>query len=339
MSDAGGGADLGAFAELFGLEPPPAPDDAPAPRRGLFRRLRESIAASQAQPISPQLAGIYQSKLVSDETWDDLEEALVLADCGMPATMDIVEALRAEAAAGTVTSGDSLARALADEITRRLAPEPARIPLGDDPTVILVVGVNGSGKTTTIGKLAHRLTELGQKVVIGAGDTFRAAAVEQLAVWADRAGVDIVKQAPGADPGAVAFDAVAAGRARGADVVIIDTAGRLQTQHNLMEELRKVHGVTGKAMEGAPHHVLLVIDSTTGQNGLSQARLFSEAVPVSGLVLTKFDGVARGGIVLAIERELGIPVAMIGVGESIDDLQPFDARAFAEAIFAPDAAA
>ena len=339
MSDAGGGADLGAFAELFGLEPPPAPDDAPAPRRGLFRRLRESIAASQAQPISPQLAGIYQSKLVSDETWDDLEEALVLADCGMPATMDIVEALRAEAAAGTVTSGDSLARALADEITRRLAPEPARISLGDDPTVILVVGVNGSGKTTTIGKLAHRLTELGQKVVIGAGDTFRAAAVEQLAVWADRAGVDIVKQAPGADPGAVAFDAVAAGRARGADVVIIDTAGRLQTQHNLMEELRKVHGVTGKAMEGAPHHVLLVIDSTTGQNGLSQARLFSEAVPVSGLVLTKFDGVARGGIVLAIERDLGIPVAMIGVGESIDDLQPFDARAFAEAIFAPDAAA
>jgi len=339
MSDAAGGADLGAFAELFGLEPPPAPDDAPAPRRGLFRRLRESIEASQAQPISPQLAGIYQSKLVSDDTWDDLEEALVLADCGMPATMDIVEALRAEAAAGKVTSGDSLARALTDEITRRLAPEPARIPLGDEPTVILVVGVNGSGKTTTIGKLAHRLTELGQKVVIGAGDTFRAAAVEQLAVWADRAGVDIVKQAPGADPGAVAFDAVVAGRARGADVVIIDTAGRLQTQHNLMEELRKVHGVTGKAMEGAPHHVLLVIDSTTGQNGLSQARLFSEAVPVSALVLTKFDGVARGGIVVAIERELGIPVAMIGVGESIDDLQPFDARAFAEAIFTPDAAA
>ena len=339
MSDAGGGADLGAFAELFGLEAPAVPDDAPAPRRGLFRRLRESIAASQAQPISPQLAGIYQSKLVSDDTWDDLEEALVLADCGMPATMDIVEALRAEAAAGKVTSGDSLARALTDEITRRLAPEPARIPLGDEPTVILVVGVNGSGKTTTIGKLAHRLTELGQKVVIGAGDTFRAAAVEQLAVWADRAGVDIVKQAPGADPGAVAFDAVVAGRARGADVVIIDTAGRLQTQHNLMEELRKVHGVTGKAMEGAPHHVLLVIDSTTGQNGLSQARLFSEAVPVSALVLTKFDGVARGGIVVAIERELGIPVAMIGVGESIDDLQPFDARAFAEAIFAPDAAA
>lgn len=258
-----------------------------------------------------------------------------MADCGMPATTDLVDALREQAAGGTLTSGESLGRALTDEVARRLAPEPARIGLGAGPTVILVVGVNGAGKTTTIGKVAHRLTELGQKVVIGAGDTFRAAAVEQLAVWADRAGVDIVKQAPGADPGAVAFDAVAAGRARGADVVIIDTAGRLQTQHNLMEELRKVHGVTGKAMDGAPHHVLLVIDSTTGQNGLSQARLFSEAVPITGLVLTKFDGVARGGIVLAIERELGIPVALIGVGEDIEDLQPFDPRAFAEAIFSP----
>jgi fused signal recognition particle receptor len=327
---------LGAFAGLFGLHAPQGAADDPAPRRGgLFRRLRESMAASQAQPISPQLAGIYASTLVSADTWDDLEEALIMADCGMDATSDLVHALRAEAAEGRITSGESLGRALTEEIARRLAPEPARIALGDDPTVILVVGVNGSGKTTTIGKLAHRLTELGQKVIIGAGDTFRAAAVEQLAVWADRAGVDIVRQGQGADPGAVAFDAVAAGRARGADVVIIDTAGRLQTQHNLMEELRKVHAVTGKAMEGAPHHVLLVIDATTGQNGLSQARLFSQAVPVSGLVLTKFDGVARGGIVLAIERELGIPVTMIGVGETIDDLQPFDARAFAEAIFSP----
>ena len=331
---------LGPFAELFGLSAPQAAEPDPEPRRrGLFRRLREGIASSQSQAISPQLAGIYQSSLVSDDTWDDLEEALIMADCGMPATTDIVEALRDEAGAGRITSGASLGRALTDEITRRLASEPARIALGDEPTVILVVGVNGSGKTTTIGKLAHRLTELGQKVVIGAGDTFRAAAVEQLAVWADRAGVDIVRQSQGADPGAVAFDAVAAGRARGADVVIIDTAGRLQTQHNLMEELRKVHAVTGKAMQGAPHHVLLVIDSTTGQNGLSQARLFSEAVPVTGLVLTKFDGVARGGIVLAIERELGIPVAMIGVGEGLDDLQPFDAAAFAEAIFSPGSGA
>ncbi len=329
--------DLGAFAGLFGLEPVGSPAE-PEPRaRGLFRRLRDAVTASQAQAISPHLAGIYQARLVSDETWDDLEEALILADCGIPATVDIVGVLRDEAAAGRITSGESLGRALTDEVSRRLAPVPARIPLGDAPTVLRVVGVNGSGKTTTSGKLAHRLTALGQTVLIGAGDTVRAAAVEQLAVWADRAGVDIVRQAQGADPGAVAFDAVAAGRARGADVVIIDTAGRLQTQHNLMEELRKVHGVVGKAMAGAPHHVLLVIDSTTGQNGLSQARLFSEAVPVTGLVLTKFDGVARGGIVLAIERELGIPVTMIGVGETIADLQPFDAPAFAEAIFAPGA--
>jgi fused signal recognition particle receptor len=335
MTTEGPGQDLGAFAALFGLAPPAAAAGQAPERKGLFRRLREAVAASQSQAISPQLAGIYQAKLVDSDTWDDLEEALIMADCGMAATTDIVDALRDQAAAGRITSGESLGAALTDEIASRLSPEPARIPLGDQPTVILVVGVNGSGKTTTIGKLANRLTELGQKVVIGAGDTFRAAAVEQLAVWADRAGVDIVRQSPGADPGAVAFDAVAAGTARGADVVIIDTAGRLQTQHNLMEELRKVHGVVGKAMEGAPHHVLLVIDSTTGQNGLSQARLFSEAVPVTGLVLTKFDGVARGGIVLAIERELGIPVAMIGVGETIDDLQPFDARQFAEAIFSP----
>ncbi len=336
MTDGPAEGALGAFAELFGLAAPEPEDARPEPsRRGLFRRLRESIASSQSQAISPQLAGIYQAKMVTDDLWDDLEEALIMADCGMAATTDIVDALREQAAEGRITSGASLGTALTAEITRRLAPEAPRIALGDGPTVILVVGVNGSGKTTTIGKLANRLTELGQKVVIGAGDTFRAAAVEQLSVWADRAGVDIVKQGQGADPGAVAFDAVAAGQARGADVVIIDTAGRLQTQHNLMEELRKVHGVTGKAMAGAPHHVLLVIDSTTGQNGLSQAQLFSEAVPVSGLVLTKFDGVARGGIVLAIERELGIPVTLMGVGEGIDDLQPFDARAFAEAIFSP----
>ncbi|MBM3665146.1 MAG: signal recognition particle-docking protein FtsY [Actinobacteria bacterium] len=315
---------------------PEAEDDHPGPaRRGLFRRLREGITSSQSQAISPQLAGIYRSKMVTDELWQDLEEALIMADCGMAATNEIVDALREQGVEGRITSGESLGSALTAEITGRLASEPARIALGDAPTVILVVGVNGSGKTTTIGKLANRLTELGQKVVIGAADTFRAAAVEQLSVWADRAGVDIVKQGQGADPGAVAFDAVAAGRARGADVVIIDTAGRLQTQHNLMEELRKVHGVTGKAMDGAPHHVLLVIDSTTGQNGLSQAQLFSESVPVTGLVLTKFDGVARGGIVLAIGRELGIPVVLMGVGEGIDDLQPFDAQAFAEAIFSP----
>ncbi|MGI9538560.1 MAG: signal recognition particle-docking protein FtsY, partial [Miltoncostaeaceae bacterium] len=199
--------------------------------------------------------------------------------------------------------------------------------------VILVVGVNGSGKTTTIGKLAHRLTELDRSVVIGAGDTFRAAAIDQLAVWAERTGAHLVRQGEGADPGAVAYDAVASGVARGADVVLVDTAGRLQTQHNLMEELRKVSGVVGKALDGAPHETLLVLDSTTGQNGLSQAALFSEAVEVSGIALTKLDGTARGGIAVAINGELGIPVKLVGSGEQLEDLQPFDARSYAEAIF------
>lgn len=334
MSGTDEAAGLAAFAALFGLDAPPeTATDAPA-RRGLLARLRENLTRPR-QAISPQLAGIYASRLISEDTWEELEEALITADCGVTAARELVDHLRTEAGEGRITSGRGLARALTDEIGRRMADEPPSIAVGDSPTVILMVGVNGAGKTTTIGKMAHRLGELGQKVVIGAGDTFRAAAVDQLAVWADRAGADLVRQSAGADPGAVAFDAVAAGRARSADVVIIDTAGRLQTQHNLMEELRKVWAVTGKAMPGAPHHTLLVVDSTTGQNGLSQARLFSEAVPVSGLVLTKLDGVARGGIVLAIHRELGIPVSLVGMGESIEDLQPFDATAFAEAIFSP----
>lgn len=333
MSDARASG-LGAFAALFGLDPPAHEANGTAARQGLLARLRKNLTRPR-QAISPQLAGIYASRLIVKDTWQDLEEALITADCGVTATMELVDHLRAQAAEGRITSGQGLARALTDEIGRRMAAEPPHIALGGEPTVILMVGVNGAGKTTTIGKMAYRLGELGQKVVIGAGDTFRAAAVEQLAVWADRSGADLVRQSTGADPGAVAFDAVTAGRARSADVVIIDTAGRLQTQHNLMEELRKVSGVTGKAMQGAPHHTLLVIDATTGQNGLSQARLFSQAVPVSGLVLTKLDGVARGGIVLAIHREFGIPVTLVGTGEAIEDLQPFDATAFANAIFSP----
>jgi fused signal recognition particle receptor len=199
-----------------------------------------------------------------------------------------------------------------------------------------VVGVNGSGNTTTVGKLAHRLSELGKTVVIGAADTYRAAAIDQLAVWAERSGSQLVRQGQGADPGAVAFDTVAAARARGADVALIDTAGRLQTQHNLMEELRKVAAVVGKADPDAPHEVLLVLDSTTGQNGLSQARLFDQAADLTGVVLTKADGTARGGIALAIRRELGVPVKLVGVGEKLEDLQPFDAQAFARAVFGRD---
>ncbi len=334
MSEAPPDADREAWAELLGLAPPASEEGEPR-RRGLMARLRENLTRPR-QTISPQLAGIYAGKLVTSDTWDDLEEALIAADCGMDATMALVDELREEAAQGRITSGADVAVALTREMAAQMAPEPARIALDGRPTVILIVGVNGSGKTTTVGKFAHRLSELGQSVVIGAADTFRAAAIDQLAVWAERSGAQLVRQAPGADPGAVAYDAVASATARGADVALIDTAGRLQTQHNLMEELRKVAAVVGKIDDSAPHEVLLVLDATTGQNGLSQARLFNEAVGLTGVVLTKVDGTARGGIAVAIRRELGIPVKLVGSGEKLEDLQPFDAQSFARAIFSPE---
>jgi fused signal recognition particle receptor len=327
--------ELARWGEFFDLQPPPAPEEEAPRRRGLFARMRESLTRPR-QAISPQLAGIFAGRLVTADTWDELEEALITADCGMDASLELVERLRAEEAQGRITNGGELARALADAVAADMTSQAPRVPVATRPTVILVVGVNGSGKTTTIGKLAHRLAQLDQKVVIGAADTFRAAAIDQLAVWADRAGAQLVRQGQGADPGAVAFDAVASAKARGADVVLIDTAGRLQTQRNLMEELRKVSAVVGKADPGAPHETLLVLDATTGQNGLSQARLFKEAADVSGVVITKLDGTARGGIAVAIHRELGIPVKLVGVGEKLEDLQPFDARAYAQAIFSPE---
>ncbi len=334
MSPPGPDVDREAWAELFELAPATSGEESPG-RRGLFSRLRDNLTKPR-QTISPQLAGIFAPKLVTAATWEELEDALITADVGVDATLDLVEELRAQATQGRIVSGADLSRALWEAIAARMASEPPRIPLTGSPTVILIVGVNGSGKTTTIGKLAHRLAELDQRVVIGAADTFRAAAIDQLAVWAERSGAQLVRQSQGADPGAVAYDAVASGVARGADVVLVDTAGRLQTQHNLMEELRKVAAVVGKIDPDAPHEVLLVLDATTGQNGLSQARLFDEAADLTGVVLTKVDGTARGGIAVAIRRELGIPVKLIGSGEGLPDLQPFDARAFARAIFSPD---
>ena len=330
MSEAG--EDRARWAELFDIAPPPEAAEQESRRRGLFSRFKESLTRPR-QAISPQLAGVFAPGLITRDTWDELEEALIAADCGMDAALALVDELREEAQQGRIVNRSEIAAGLAAAVTRQMAPEPPKIPLGGAPTVILVVGVNGSGKTTTVGKLAHRLSDLGQQVVIGAADTFRAAAIDQLAIWADRSGAQLVRQGPGADPGAVAFDAVAAGTARGADVVLIDTAGRLQTQHNLMEELRKVHAVVGKANPDAPHETLLVLDATTGQNGLSQARLFGDAVPLTGVIVTKLDGSAKGGIAVAINRELGIPVKLIGVGEKLDDLQPFDAAAYAHAIF------
>ncbi len=306
----------------------------PEKRRGFFRRLRENMSKTREA-----LAGEIQATLfdtLDEETWERLEEALIMADVGARTTAEVVSRLEEEATSGVVEGGEALQGRLVELLAGIARTGDDRIDLRHEPTVIMACGVNGTGKTTTIGKLAHHLhNELGLKVVLGAADTFRAAAVEQLTQWAERVGCDIVTGPEGSDPGAVAFDAVARGRERGADVIIIDTAGRLHTQDDLMAELTKIRRVIGKQMPDAPHETLLTVDATTGQNGLRQAKLFSEAVPVDGIVLTKLDGTAKGGIALAIAGELGIPVKLIGIGEQLEDLRPFDADDFARALVAP----
>jgi fused signal recognition particle receptor len=310
----------------------PAADREPEERRsGRFARLRESLRKSR-QALTAELSSSLFDRL-DEETWERLEEALILADVGAPATADIVALLEHEVESGKVSGPEATRDRLVELLAELAADEPPRLQLAAHPAVIMVVGVNGTGKTTTIGKLASVLRErLGLSVIVAAADTYRAAAIEQLEAWAGRAGVEIVKGTPGGDPGAVVFDAIAAAEARSADVVIADTAGRLHTHGNLMEELAKVRRVIGKRLDGAPHETLIVIDATTGQNGLRQAKIFSEAVDVSGVVLTKLDGTAKGGIALAIAKELGLPVKLIGVGEGVEDLRPFDAREFAQAL-------
>jgi fused signal recognition particle receptor len=293
-------------------------------RAGFFSRLRDSLSKSR-RALTEQLAAA-AFEPADDAAWERLEEALIRADVGVPATAELVRRLEARGEIG------SLPEALAAEVEELLG-EPATLAVnGEPPRVVLVVGVNGTGKTTTIGKLAAKLSEHGRSVVLGAADTFRAAAEEQLEIWAERAGAEFVGAARGADPAAVAFDAVEAARARGRDVVIVDTAGRLHTQSNLMEELAKVTRVIAGRVDGAPHETLLVVDATTGQNGLQQARLFGEAAGVTGVALTKLDGSAKGGVAVAIAHELGLPVKLVGVGEGLDDLRPFDAHDFARAL-------
>jgi fused signal recognition particle receptor len=305
-------------------------------RRGVFRRLRESLSKSR-KALSEELSASLFDR-IDEETWERLEEALILADAGATTTAKVVERLEHEVEGGSVAADGEAVRARLIEILAEVAATArAPIDLSGEPAVLLMVGVNGTGKTTTIGKIAWHLSkEFGLSVVLGAADTYRAAAAEQLAEWADRAGAELVRSAEGGDPGAVAFDAIAAARARGADVVIIDTAGRLHTQSNLMDELAKVRRVIAKQMPGAPHETLLSIDATTGQNGLRQAKVFAEAAEVDGVVLTKLDGTAKGGIVLAIAAELEIPVKLIGTGEQLEDLRPFDPTDFANALLAED---
>ena len=311
------------WAELLGDAS--GPDETADEQRGFFGRLRESLAKSR-RALTEQLA-LAAFDPQDDESWERLELALIQADCGVPATAELVRRLEARQELG------DLGEALVEEVSAMLG-EPPVLELGHDPAVILVVGVNGTGKTTTIGKLAHELRRHGRSVLLGAADTFRAAAEEQLEIWAQRAEADFVGGAKGSDPAAVAFDAVAAAQGRGKDVAIVDTAGRLHTQSNLMEELAKVRRVIGQKLPGAPHETLLVVDATTGQNGLQQARLFGRAVDVTGVALTKLDGSAKGGIAVAIAHELGLPVKLVGVGERLDDLRPFDANDFARALLA-----
>jgi fused signal recognition particle receptor len=314
--------------------PPPAQDAEEPERRGFLRRLRENMSKTR-QALGAELqATVFQS--LDDEAFERLEEALIYADVGAPTTAAIVERLEREVEEGSLADGEDLARRLRELLADTARLEDDTIPLTEHPTVILVVGVNGTGKTTTIGKIAwHLQQELGRSVLLAAADTFRAAAAEQLTLWAERAECEIVRGAEGSDPGAVAFDAIEAARARGHDVVLIDTAGRLHTQQHLMDELRKVRKVIDRQAPGAPHETLLTIDATTGQNGLRQALLFREAVDVTGIALTKLDGTAKGGIALAIAQELGVPVKLIGIGEALEDLRPFDPDDFARAIIEP----
>ncbi len=315
---------------------PPAPPQADAPQaRGLFGRLRARLgerAASLVRGLGDWLPG----RRIDAELLDELELRLLTADVGIPATERILEDLRRRVARQELDDLEALLAALRRSLTDILAPvaRPLVIDASRRPFVTLVVGVNGSGKTTSIGKLAKRLKDEGRSVMLAAGDTFRAAAVEQLTVWGERNDVPVMSQAPGADPAAVIFEALAAARARGVDVLIADTAGRLQNQSHLMDELKKVKRVLARQDPSAPHEVLLVLDASQGQNALTQAKAFHEALGVTGLVLTKLDGTAKGGIVVAIATELGIPLRFVGVGEAIADFGEFDVEDFVTALLA-----
>lgn len=300
---------------------------------GLFQRLRAAFSRG-GETLGAGLGAILGGRKIDAAALEELETRLLQADCGVAVTEELIEGLRKRVARQQLGDVEALLAALREDITALLTPvaQPLVIDRAHKPYTILVVGVNGSGKTTTIGKLAQRYGAEGLKVVLAAGDTFRAAAVEQIGIWAMRTGAQLVSQAAGADPAAVAFDAVQAAKSRGADVLIADTAGRLQAQAQLMDELRKVRRVITKADPAAPHEVLLVLDATQGQNALAQAQQFHAAVGVTGLVLTKLDGTARGGIVLAIARQLKLPIRYIGLGEQAGDFAEFDAAAFARAL-------
>ena len=315
---------------LFGDNPPAAIKE----KTGLFGRLQKAVKSTR-QSLMGRVENVLRGRTEFDEAlWTGLEEALIASDVGMATTTEVIQAVRQQAKRGELADVEAVKAALKGQLLNLLdATANGRGTPHEPPIVVLVVGVNGTGKTTAIGRLAWQWSREGKKVLLCAGDTLRAAAIEQLEVWAERAGCDVIKQKPGADPSAVVFDALSAAKARGVDCVIADTAGRLHTKTNLMAELDKIRRTCQRVIPGAPHEVLLVMDATTGQNGLQQARLFTESAGVTGIVLTKLDGTAKGGVVLAIARELRLPIRYVGVGEQKDDLLPFDSREFIDSLF------
>jgi len=331
--DTHSGREQNELRAAIGPQTPKGKKDPDEQSGGFMAKLRSRLTKTRASFVGGVDRLVRGKKTIDNELLEDLEELLVTSDLGVRTTMDLVESIQKKVNRKELVDPRKLRSVLQEEILNLLDLEVSPLDFSHRPTVIMVVGVNGTGKTTTIGKLARRFRNEGRTVMLAAADTFRAAAIEQLEVWATRSESGLIKQKHGSDPSAVAYDAIEAALARQVDVLIIDTAGRLHTQKNLMEQLKKMHRVIAGRMEGAPHEVLLVLDSTTGQNALSQAKLFNEALGVTGLVLTKLDGTAKGGIVVAILREMGIPIRFIGIGEAVDDLRDFDPPLFVEAIF------
>ena len=309
-------------------------DDQVDGKPGWFARLRQGLAKTR-DGLSSRLDQMFAVGKAIDQTLlDEIETLLITSDFGMPVTEEVIQTLTKAMSRKSLKDAEAVREALKSTLVQMIEPSALPLPQSDaEPLVVLMVGVNGAGKTTTAGKLAHRFKSEGRQVMLAAGDTYRAAAVEQLKTWGERNGVDVVAQQTGADSASVIFDALSSAKAKGADVLIADTAGRLQNKANLMQELEKIVRVMNRIDESAPHSVLLVIDGGTGQNALMQAREFKNSVPVSGLVVTKLDGTAKGGVMFALARELGLPIHFIGVGEQLDDLRPFDAKAYVEAIF------
>lgn len=309
-----------------------------ATRQGFWKRFANTLDAGR-QAYVADMKEVFGRPALDATFWDDLEATLLAADAGMPVTERVVEELRRQAAGAHLRTPAQALAFLKQDLLGEMQPRSRELNLAATPAVVLVVGVNGSGKTTTIGKLAHLLRDEGRRPLLAAADTFRAAAIDQLKLWAERAGVEVVAHQPGADPGAVAFDAVQAARARGADTVIIDTAGRLHTRSDLMEELRKIQRVLRRLDPTAPHEVLAVLDAHVGQNSAQQVKVFGEAIGLTGLAVTKMDGSARAGVVLSIEAELGVPVKLVGIGEGMDDLNRFDPGEYLDALLRTEEAA